>query len=144
GRHVSPARPPPGRVRHCRGALMQRIPVVVVGGGQAGLAVSRHLKSDGVEHVVLERDTLMHNWRDARWDSFCLVTPNWQCRLPGYHYDGPDPDGFMVADELNAWLAGYVASFEPPVREHTAVTSVRPAEDGTGFDVQTSSGSSSG
>ena len=102
------------------------MPVVIVGGGQAGLAVSWYLVQAGVEHVVLERDTLMHTWRDARWDSFCLVTPNWQCRLPGYHYDGPDPDGFMVAAELNDWLAGYVKSFDPPVREHSAVMSVRP------------------
>ncbi|HEY3714664.1 MAG TPA: MSMEG_0569 family flavin-dependent oxidoreductase [Jatrophihabitantaceae bacterium] len=112
---------------------MERLPVVIVGGGQAGLAVSWHLARDGIEHVVLERDTLVHGWRDQRWDSFCLVTPNWQCRLPGYHYDGADPDGFMVAAEINAWLDGYVASFAPPIREHTAVTSVRPVDGG--FDV---------
>jgi putative flavoprotein involved in K+ transport len=115
------------------------VPVAVVGGGQAGLAVSWYLVRDGVEHVVLERDTLMHNWADSRWDSFCLVTPNWQCRLPGYHYAGPDPDGFMVGKEIVEWLAGYVASFDPPVREHCAVTSVRPAD--SGFDVQTGDGS---
>jgi len=112
---------------------VERLPVVIVGGGQAGLAVSWHLVREGIDHVVLERDTLVHSWRDQRWDSFCLVTPNWQCRLPGYHYDGADPDGFMVAAEINAWLDGYVASFGPSVREHTAVTSVRPVEGG--FDV---------
>ncbi|MGZ6792855.1 MAG: NAD(P)-binding domain-containing protein, partial [Mycobacteriales bacterium] len=120
--------------------MTERIPVVVVGGGQAGLSVSWYLKRDGVEHLVLERDTLMHHWRDARWDAFCLVTPNWQCQLPGYPYAGDDPDGFMVADELNAWLAGFPASFDPPVREHTEVTSVRPRDDGDGFDVLTSAG----
>ena len=112
---------------------VERLPVVIVGGGQAGLAVSWHLARDGIEHVVLERETLVHSWRDQRWDSFCLVTPNWQCRLPGYHYDGADPDGFMVAAEINAWLDGYVASFAPPIRKHTAVTSVRPVDGG--FDV---------
>jgi putative flavoprotein involved in K+ transport len=112
---------------------VERLPVVIVGGGQAGLAVSWHLAHDGVDHVVLERDTLVHSWRDQRWDSFCLVTPNWQCRLPGYHYDGADLDGFMVAAEINAWLDGYVATFGPPVREHMAVTSVRPVDGG--FDV---------
>lgn len=117
----------------------ETIPVVIVGGGQAGLSMSWHLTQDGIEHVVLERDTLMHSWRDARWDSFCLVTPNWQCQLPGYRYNGDDPDGFMVADELNAWLAGYVTSFDPPVREHTAVMSTRPIEGG-GFEVRTMDG----
>ncbi|WP_375492922.1 MSMEG_0569 family flavin-dependent oxidoreductase [uncultured Jatrophihabitans sp.] len=112
--------------------------VVVVGGGQAGLSVSRLLVDAGVDHVVLERDTIVHNWADARWDSFCLVTPNWQCRLPGYHYAGADPDGFMVGKEVVEWLAGYAASFDPPVREHTAVTSVRAHADGRGFDVETS------
>jgi putative flavoprotein involved in K+ transport len=109
--------------------------VVVVGGGQAGLALSWYLVRDGLDHVVLERDTLMHTWSDARWDSFCLVTPNWQCRLPGYHYAGPDPDGFMVAKEIVEWLDGYVATFGPPVREHCAVTSVRPLDHG--FEVRT-------
>ena len=115
--------------------MSTKIPVVIVGGGQAGLAVSWYLKRDGIAHVVLERDTLMHTWADARWDTFCLVTPNFQCRLPGYAYDGADPEGFMVRKEILEWLAGYVASFDPPVREHTAVTSVR-AVDG-GFDVRT-------
>ena len=123
-----------------------RTSVVVVGGGQAGLAVSWYLTSDGIDHVVLERDTVMHTWVDARWDSFCLVTPNFQCRLPGYAYDGADPDGFMVRKELTEWLAGYVASFAPPVQEHTSVLSVRPtsdeaqseAEDTGRFEVRTS------
>jgi putative flavoprotein involved in K+ transport len=118
---------------------VQRVPVVVVGAGQAGLSLSWHLVQAGVEHVVLERDTALHAWRDARWDSFCLVTPNWQCRLPGYDYRGADPDGFMVADELNAWLDGYRRSFDPPVREHTAVTSVRPETSG-GYTVRTATG----
>jgi putative flavoprotein involved in K+ transport len=113
---------------------VERHEVVVVGGGQAGLAVSRLLTDAGVGHVVLERDTLVHSWSDARWDSFCLVTPNWQCRLPGYRYTGADPDGFMVGKEIVEWLTGYVASFDPPVREHTPVSSVRSRADG-GFDV---------
>ena len=116
--------------------MSTKIPVVIVGGGQAGLAVSWYLKRDGVAHVVLERDTLMHSWADARWDTFCLVTPNFQCRLPGYAYDGAEPEGFMVRKEILEWLAGFVASFDPPVREHIAVTSVRAAEGG--FEVRTS------
>ena len=110
--------------------MARRVPVLVVGGGQAGLAVSWHLVQAGIDHLVVERETAAHTWRDDRWDTFCLVTPNWQCRLPGYHYTGPDPDGFMVADEINAWLAGYLSAFDPPLREHTPVTSVRPIDNG--------------
>jgi len=120
--------------------MTEQVPVVVIGGGQAGLAISWHLVRDGIEHVVLERETATHTWSSQRWDSFCLVTPNWQCRLPGYHYRGPDPDGFMVKAEILGWLAGYVASFGPPLREHTAVTSVRPSEGASGFDILTTGG----
>lgn len=119
--------------------MSTRLPVVVIGGGQAGLSVSWYLKRDGIEHVVLERDTLVHNWADARWDSFSLVTPNFQCRLPGYPYDGSDPQGFMVGKEIQEYLAGFIASFSPPVREGVAATSVRASDDG-GFTVQTTSG----
>jgi putative flavoprotein involved in K+ transport len=106
------------------------IPVAIVGAGQAGLSVSWFLKREGVEHVVLEASTTAHEWTDRRWDNFTLVTPNWHCRLPGYAYDGDDPDGFMQRDEVAAWLAGYAASFEPPVREHTAVTLLTEREGG--------------
>ncbi len=66
--------------------------VVVIGGGQAGLSISWHLAHRSIDHVVLERDSLAHEWRDSRWDNFTLVTPNWQCALPGYSYAGGDPD----------------------------------------------------
>lgn len=114
---------------------VHRTDVVVVGGGQAGLATSWHLVRDGVDHVVLEAHTLGHEWADTRWDNFTLVTPNWHCRLPGYEYDGPDPDGFMTRDEVVAWLAGYAPTFGPPVREHTRVTALTERADG-GFRVE--------
>ena len=114
---------------------VHRTDVVVVGGGQAGLATSWHLVHDGVDHVVLEAATLGHEWADTRWDNFTLVTPNWHCRLPGYEYDGPDPDGFMTRDEVVAWLAGYAPTFGPPVREHTRVTSLTERAEG-GFRVE--------
>lgn len=114
---------------------VHRTDVVVVGGGQAGLATSWHLVRDGVDHVVLEAHTLGHEWADTRWDNFTLVTPNWHCRLPGYEYDGPDPDGFMTRDEVVAWLAGYAPTFGPPVREHTRVTSLTERAEG-GFRVE--------
>jgi putative flavoprotein involved in K+ transport len=100
-------------------------PVVVVGGGQAGLAMSYCLTQRGVDHLVLERDRVGHEWRDRRWDSFCLVTPNWQCQLPGFPYTGDDPDGFMVRDEIVRYIEAYVKSFAPPVLEGVAATRLR-------------------
>jgi putative flavoprotein involved in K+ transport len=78
------------------------IGTVVVGGGQAGLSVSRELAQHGVEHAVLERGRVGQAWRGG-WDSFCLVTPNRSVQLPGHPYDGEDPDGFMPRDEVVRW-----------------------------------------
>ena len=90
---------------------------VVVGGGQAGLSASHYLSAHGVDHVVFEKQTLMHKWRDERWDSFCLVTPNWQCQLPGHPYDGDAPHGFMVRDEILAYLERFKTELRPPAHE---------------------------
>ncbi|NQX11844.1 MSMEG_0569 family flavin-dependent oxidoreductase [Microbacteriaceae bacterium VKM Ac-2855] len=112
---------------------------VVIGAGQAGLSISWHLTQDGVDHLVLERDTIAHDWIDRRWDNFTLVTPNWQCQLPGYPYDGPDPDGFMTRDEVHAWVRRYADEFAAPVVEHLPVTRLREAEGG-GFEIVTAQG----
>jgi len=118
--------------------MSERVAVAVIGGGQAGLAVSYLLKSRGVDHVVLEKNRAGHAWRAERWDNFCLVTPNWQCTLPGFPYRGADPDGFMVKDEIVAYLDAYAASFDPPLREGTAVTKL--ARDERGFVLATDAG----
>jgi putative flavoprotein involved in K+ transport len=110
--------------------------VVVVGAGQAGLAVSHELARAGVEHVVLERRRVGQTWRD-RWDSFCLVTPNWSVQLPGHHYDGDDPDGFMLRDEVVSYLERYAEA--APIHEGVAVTALRPRTRG-GFELDTSEG----
>jgi putative flavoprotein involved in K+ transport len=115
------------------------VPVVVIGGGQAGLSASYCLAGRGVEHLVLERSRLFWEWRNRRWDSFCLVTPNWQCQLPGHPYAGADPDGFMVLDEVLAYLDGYVAATAPPVHEGVEVRRLGRAGRG-GFDVVTDAG----
>jgi len=116
--------------------MTERIETVVVGGGQAGLAASRELTEAGVEHVVLERGRVGQTWR-GRWDSFCLVTPNWSVQLPGHHYDGDDPHGFMPRDEIVAYLERYAA--DAPVRDGVDVTSLIRAADG-GFLLETSAG----
>ncbi|AII07843.1 MSMEG_0569 family flavin-dependent oxidoreductase [Rhodococcus opacus] len=113
--------------------------VVVIGGGQAGLSISWHLVQRGIDHVVLERDSIAHEWRDSRWDSFTLVTPNWQCTLPGYSYSGGDPDGFMNREQTYQFVRGYADTFDPPVREGVTVVSVRQSGSG-GFDVDTTEG----
>lgn len=105
-------------------------PVVVVGGGQAGLATSWQLTARGLDHVVLEADRVASEWRNRRWDSFCLVTPNWQCRLPGLPYSGTDPDGFMVRDEIVAYLEEYARSFGVPLVEGVRATNLEQCPDG--------------
>ena len=111
--------------------------VVVVGAGQAGLSMSWYLQRSGIDHVVLERDSIGHDWRDRRWDNFTLVTPNWQCDLPGFPYDRGDPDGFMTRDQVYRFVLDYARSFAPPVREGVAVSNLLQAVDG-GFDITTS------
>ncbi|RYF84321.1 MAG: MSMEG_0569 family flavin-dependent oxidoreductase [Comamonadaceae bacterium] len=114
--------------------------VLIVGGGQAGLSLSHGLQQRGIDHLVIEKHTLVHTWRDQRWDAFSLVTPNWQCNLPGWPYRGTDPHGFMVKHEINEWLAGFVAHVDAPVLEHTEVRRVhQPAGDAI-FQVDTSAG----
>jgi putative flavoprotein involved in K+ transport len=114
---------------------MNRIDTVIIGGGQAGLALSRSLTVRGVEHVVLERGRVGERWRSERWDSLRLLTPRWQSRLPGWGYDGPDPDGYMSKDEVVDYLEAYAASFDAPVRSGVTVRSV--TIDGDGFQVDT-------
>lgn len=117
----------------------KHVPVIIVGGGQAGLSVSYCLRERSVEHVVFERHRVAHSWRTERWDSFCLVTPNWQCRLPGHPYRGPDPDGFMVKDEIVAYVESYAQAFDPPLELGIDVRSAEPDDSG-GFRVETSRG----
>ncbi|MCA0921430.1 MSMEG_0569 family flavin-dependent oxidoreductase [Pseudooceanicola nanhaiensis] len=118
------------------------IPVVIVGGGQAGLSTAWCLKQKGIDSIVFERHQKFHSWRLNRWDSFCLVTPNWQCRLPDFHYDrdygGTDPDGFMLKDEITDYLDAFADKTAPDLRENVTVTRVAPVAQG--FVVETSIG----
>ena len=111
---------------------------VVVGGGQAGLSASYWLSRAGLDHIVFEKKTAMNKWRDERWDAFCLVTPNWQCQLPGHTYDGPDPNGFMVKEQILDYLEAFRQKVNPPIRENVEVLAVDKAP--TGFKVTTAEG----
>lgn len=113
--------------------------VVIIGGGQAGLSASSYLSESGIDHVIYEKNRVAHAWRDQRWDSFCLVTPNWQCKLPGYDYPGSEPDGFMKRDEIVAYVEDYAKRIAAPVREGVGVNRLSRQEDGR-FLVETAEG----
>jgi putative flavoprotein involved in K+ transport len=104
---------------------MRKTTVIIVGAGQAGLAMSRHLAMRSVDHVLLERGEVANSWRTERWDSLRLLTPNWQSRLPGFAYSGPEPDGFRTMPETVEFLSGYAGSISAPAETHTQVLGVR-------------------
>ena len=112
--------------------------VVVIGAGHSGLAMSKRLSDGGIDHVVLERQEVASSWRTQRWDSFTLLTPNWQTTLPGRSYDGDAPDDFMNAGEIAGFIRDYGSAIGAPVQPNTTVTAVR-ATDG-GYDVVTDQG----
>jgi putative flavoprotein involved in K+ transport len=107
-----------------------RTETIVIGGGQAGLAMSHCLADLRVDHVVLERGRVAERWRSERWDSLRLLTPNWLSRLPGQRYLGPDPEGYMTMDEIVEYLESYAGSLDTPVRTGTTVLAVESAPGG--------------
>jgi putative flavoprotein involved in K+ transport len=112
--------------------------VTIVGAGQAGLAMSKHLTDRAVDHVVLERGRIAERWQSERWDSLKLLTPNWMSRLPSWQYRGSDPEGFMTMPEITRYLTDYAASFSAPVLDETTVFSARRTD--AGFALDTSRG----
>src|SRR5579863_8374647 len=114
---MSPSRSPEGQA-------IERNSTVVIGAGHAGLAASHFLTDHGIDHVVLERGEVANSWRRERWDSLRLLTPNWQSRLPGLRYEGPDPDGYMTSGDVADFIERFAAVCAAPVRTGTQVTSV--------------------
>ena len=115
---------------------MNRVHTIIIGGGQAGLAMSRCLSDRSIDHVIFERGRVAERWRSERWDSLRLLTPNWQTRLPGFRYDGRDPDGYMSMPQLVAFFEQYAAASAAPIEVDTAVLSVERV--GSHFGVKTS------
>ena len=121
-----------------QGGTIEQVTTVVIGAGHMGLAASRCLNERSIDHVVLERGEIANSWRRERWDSLRLLTPNWQSRLPGYHYDGSDPDGYMTMREVIDFISRFAVLSSAPVRTHTTVTRVRRTD--AGYDVATTNG----
>jgi putative flavoprotein involved in K+ transport len=120
---------------------IEQTEVVVIGGGQAGLSLSYYLTEQVRSHVVLEQDRIAESWRSKRWDSLCLIAPNWSLRLPGFTYAGDDPEGFMGKDEVVTHLETYARSFAAPVREGVRVTTIEHCPADRHFVVRTEDGS---
>lgn len=114
--------------------------VVVVGGGQAGIAMSEHLGRDGVPHIVLERARIAERWRTERWDSLVANGPAWHDRFPSLGFDDQDPDAFAPKDRVAEYFEAYAAKIGAPVRTGVEVRSVRRLEGRPGFRVETSEG----
>ena len=121
-----------------RALTNSHFPVAIIGGGQAGLSMSHCLKQRGIENIVFEKNKIAHSWRSKRWDSFCLVTPNWQCTLPGYPYPGNDPNGFMQRDDIVQYIEDYAKSFQPLLKEGVTVSKIAKPENV--FEIDTSIG----
>jgi putative flavoprotein involved in K+ transport len=116
----------------------REVAAVVIGGGHSGLAMSRCLTERSIDHVVLERGSVANSWKTERWDSLTLLTPNWQTRLPGFAYDGDDPDGFMRGVDVASLIEGYAGTIDAPVRTNVTVTAVRAGAGG--YVVETDDG----
>lgn len=120
--------------------MIGRVDTVVVGGGQAGLAMSHHLTRVGREHVIIERGQVAQSWRSERWDSLMFQFPNWSIQLPGYSYETDKPDGFAAKDELVRFMELYAALINAPLRCGVRVVAVRQAPGSNRLLVDTEQG----
>ena len=116
--------------------MSEQVETVIIGGGQAGLALSYYLTRQGQTHLVLEQGSVGEVWRNGRWDTFTLNTPNWMTQLPGFAYQGDDPDGFFPREGIVTYLEQYAASFHAPLQCGARVTAVRQQPGGDGYLVE--------
>src|SRR5688572_10264756 len=119
---------------------VEHIETVVIGGGQAGLAMSYHLAQRSLEHVVLERARVAERWRSERWDSLCFQSPKWNVRLPGFALEAEDPDAFATRDEIVNFIESYAARIRAPLRSGVAVHLVSQKPDSSRLLLETSAG----
>jgi putative flavoprotein involved in K+ transport len=119
---------------------VEAVEALVVGGGQAGLAMSEHLSAHGVPHLVLERGRIAERWRSERWDSLVANGPAWHDRFPGMEYSDCDPDGFPSKDEVADYFVDYAGKIDAPIRCGVTVREVSRLDGRPGFRVETSEG----
>jgi putative flavoprotein involved in K+ transport len=120
--------------------VIEGIDTVVVGGGQAGLAMSYHLQRLGREHVVLERGRVAQSWRSERWDSLMFQFPNWSIQLPGYNYETDDPDGYVPKNEIVHFIEKYAALIDAPLRCGLRVVALRQDSASSRLMIETEQG----
>ena len=118
----------------------ERVETLVIGGGQAGLAMSYRLKQRGLSHLVIERGRIAERWRSERWHGLRFQFPNWSVRLPDFPFPHTDPDGFATSQQIIDFIEAYAAFVAPPTRCGVAVTRLRRRDDAAGFVAETSSG----
>lgn len=118
----------------------ERTEVLIVGGGQAGIAMSEHLGRAGIAHLVLERGRIAERWRSERWDSLVANGPAWHDRFPGLEFEGVSPDAFVAKESIADYLAAYADMVSAPIRTGVEVTDVHRNPDGAGFVAETSQG----
>jgi putative flavoprotein involved in K+ transport len=119
---------------------VEKVQTLIIGGGQAGLAMSHRLKQRGLAHLVLERHRIAERWRSERWDGLRFQFPNWSVRLPDFPFPHTDPDGFATSGDILDFISAYAAFVAPPIRCGVAVTSLRCRDGGSGFIAETSDG----
>lgn len=119
---------------------VEKVDVLVVGAGQAGVAMSEHLGRNGISHLVLERHRIAERWRTERWDSLVANGPAWHDRFPGMTFDDIDPEAFAPKERVAQYFVQYADKIGAPIRCGVNVTSVRRNEGRAGFRVETSEG----
>ena len=119
---------------------IEKVDTLVVGGGQAGLAMSEHLSNCGVPHLVLERHRIAERWRSGRWDSLVANGPAWHDRFPGLEFSDTDPDAFAPKEQVADYFVEYAEKISAPIRCGVEVKNVERNVGRPGFRVETSEG----
>ena len=119
---------------------VEHVDTLIVGGGQAGLAMSEQLSQRGRPHMILERHRIVERWRSERWDGLHANGPTWSDSMPGHPIPGVDRDAFATRDQIVDYFLTYAVAIAAPVRCGVAVTHLRRRDSGTGFRAETSAG----